>query len=60
MLDLDGYGEVDHGHVDEPDDMPREAFTNAAEDYDADPNHGVDNQDGQRYDGQDACEPQDS
>ena len=45
MLDPDGYGEVDHGHVDEPDDMPREAFTHAAEDYDADPNHGADNQD---------------
>ena len=58
MLDPDGYGEMDHGHVDEPDDMPGEAFTHATEDYGADPNHGADKQDGQRYDGQDCYEPQ--
>ena len=55
MLDPDGYGEVDH--VDEPEVMPGEAFTHAAEGYAADPNHGTDNQDGYSYDGQDHCEP---
>ena len=63
LLDPDGYCEVDHGHVEEPDDMPGEEFTHAAEAYDADPTHAPDSQEAyepQDYDGQDAYEPQDS